>query len=229
MSETTGGGESGIRASDAERDATVQRLSAATGDGRLTLEEFSQRMEQATAARTRAELDSLVTDLPADTPATAVTKASTVTGVSAPAPASWHVSPIGGLTIRGPWRIERHVIGISVIGGMTVDLSQAQLAAPEVTLTDVSLIGGARVNIPPGIRVQVSGFSLVGGTTIDGGPEPGPGAPIVRIRSFSIIGGTHISRRAPSQQAPLSRHDRQSRQDRWERRAERRHRRRDRF
>ena len=52
MGETTGDDESaaGIRASDAERDATVERLSAATGDGRLTLEEFSQRMERATAA-----------------------------------------------------------------------------------------------------------------------------------------------------------------------------------
>ena len=56
----------GIRASDAERDATVERLSRAAGDGRLTLEEFSQRMEQATAAKTRAELDRLVTDLPAE-------------------------------------------------------------------------------------------------------------------------------------------------------------------
>jgi len=52
MGETMGDDESvaGIRASDAERDATVERLSAATGDGRLTLEEFSQRMERATAA-----------------------------------------------------------------------------------------------------------------------------------------------------------------------------------
>jgi Domain of unknown function (DUF1707) len=68
MGETMGDDESaaGIRASDAERDATVDRLSAATGDGRLTLEEFSRRMERATAARTRADLDRLVADLPAD-------------------------------------------------------------------------------------------------------------------------------------------------------------------
>ena len=50
----------------AERDATVERLSTASGEGRLTLEEFSQRMERATTARTRAELDHLVADLPAD-------------------------------------------------------------------------------------------------------------------------------------------------------------------
>ena len=56
MSGTTGDGEpaESIRASDAERDAAVERLSAATGEGRLALEEFSQRMERATAARTRA-------------------------------------------------------------------------------------------------------------------------------------------------------------------------------
>jgi DUF1707 SHOCT-like domain len=53
MGGTTGDGEpdAGIRASDAERDATIERLSAATGDGRLTLQEFSQRMERATPAR----------------------------------------------------------------------------------------------------------------------------------------------------------------------------------
>ena len=68
MSGTTDDDEpaAGIRASDAERDATIERLSAATGDGRLTLEEFSQRMERATTAKTRAELDGLVADLPTD-------------------------------------------------------------------------------------------------------------------------------------------------------------------
>ena len=68
MGETTGGDQpaGGIRASDAERDATVERLSRAAGDGRLTLEEFSQRMEQATAAKIRADPDRLVAGLPAE-------------------------------------------------------------------------------------------------------------------------------------------------------------------
>jgi Domain of unknown function (DUF1707) len=50
MGGTTGDGEpdAGIRASDAERDATIERLSAATGDGRLTLQEFSQRISART-------------------------------------------------------------------------------------------------------------------------------------------------------------------------------------
>ena len=56
---------------------------------------------------------------------------------------------------------------MSSVGGTRLDLSQAQLAAPEVTLTKVSLVGGTRITVPPGIRVVTSGFSLVGGTRVD--------------------------------------------------------------
>jgi hypothetical protein len=191
MGETTGGDESaaGIRASDAERDATVERLSAATGDGRLTLEEFSQRMERATAARIRADLDRLAAGLPADA---AAAGSAVTSGTSAPP--SWHISPVGGLRINGPWRMDRHVIVVSIVGGARLDLSEAQLAAAEVTLTKVSLVGGTRVTVPPGVRVEVSGFRLIGGTRVEGGPEPGPGAPTVTIRAFSLVGGVRIYR-----------------------------------
>ena len=225
MDANTGDSEpvAGIRASDAERDATLQRLSAATGDGRLTLEEFSQRMDRATTAKTRAELDRLVTDLPTD-----ATAASGAVAERSPARTSWHVSPIGGLSVSGPWRMERSVIVVSLIGGADLDLSQAQLAAPEVTLTKVSLLGGVSIGVPPGIRVNASGFSLIGGTSVDAGPEPGPGAPTIHIRAFSLIGGTRIHRAGPASQregpAEGSRLDwrSQRRADRYEWRAQRR-------
>jgi hypothetical protein len=203
MSETPGGGEpdAGVRASDAERDATIERLSAATGDGRLTLEEFSQRMEQASSARTRAELERLVFDLPADAGGTP----GAVAVPGAAGPATWHVSPIGGLTVRGPWRMDRHVIVVSLIGAADLDLSRAELAAPEVTLTHVSLLGGVRITVPPGVRVDRSGFSLIGGTRIGGGPEPGPGAPTIHIRAFSLLGGVEIDRGRPAGYTPAGR------------------------
>lgn len=202
MSETPGGGEpdAGVRASDAERDATIERLSAATGDGRLTLEEFSQRMDQASSARTRAELDRLVADLPADAGGTPSAVAQQGAG-----PAKWHVSPIGGLTVRGPWRMDRHVVVVSIIGGAELDLRQAELAAPEVTLTQVSILGGVHITVPPGVRVDRSGFNLIGGTRVGGGPEPGPGAPTIHIRAFSLLGGVEIHRARPAGSTPAGR------------------------
>ena len=49
-------GGSPLRASDAERDRTVEALAAASAEGRLTLDEYSQRSEAALAARTLGDL-----------------------------------------------------------------------------------------------------------------------------------------------------------------------------
>ena len=58
-----------LRASDAERRATVEVLQDAVARGLLTPEEGSDRMATAFAARHRDELPSLTADLPARTPA----------------------------------------------------------------------------------------------------------------------------------------------------------------
>lgn len=54
------------RIGDAERDAAVEQLQAHTSAGRLTEDEFEQRMSAALSAKTQADLDQLFTDLPAD-------------------------------------------------------------------------------------------------------------------------------------------------------------------
>ena len=94
----------------------------------------------------------------------------------------------------GPWRMGRHVIVITLVGGARLDLSQAELAAPDVTLTKLSLVGGVRARIPYGIRVDASGVSLIGGTQVEGAPDPGPGAPTIHIRAYSLVGGIRIRR-----------------------------------
>jgi hypothetical protein len=53
-----------MRASDQERENVVDVLRNAYADGRLTLEEFSERTSGAYAARTWAELRELTGDLP---------------------------------------------------------------------------------------------------------------------------------------------------------------------
>jgi hypothetical protein len=55
-----------LRASDADRERTVEQLRRHHADGRLDLEEFSERTDRAYAAKTMAELDELVVDLPRD-------------------------------------------------------------------------------------------------------------------------------------------------------------------
>jgi hypothetical protein len=53
-----------LRASDAEREHAVQQLNVADSEGRVSDEEFGQRVSDALVARTRADLARLVADLP---------------------------------------------------------------------------------------------------------------------------------------------------------------------
>ena len=53
-----------LRASDAERERTVQVLREHALAGRLTVEELEERCERAYGARIRGELDALLGDLP---------------------------------------------------------------------------------------------------------------------------------------------------------------------
>lgn len=54
-----------LRAADSDRQFVAERLQAALNEGRLTLSEYDERLEQTYAARTYGELDRLLDDLPA--------------------------------------------------------------------------------------------------------------------------------------------------------------------
>ena len=58
-------GDPRIRASDADRDRVAALLREHHAAGRLTAEEFHERMDAALNARTLGELDELMADLPA--------------------------------------------------------------------------------------------------------------------------------------------------------------------
>ena len=59
-----------LRACDADRDRVVEHLNVAYSEGRLSKDEYDGRLESALSARTYADLDQLVTDLPVPRPTT---------------------------------------------------------------------------------------------------------------------------------------------------------------
>lgn len=56
-----------MRVGDADREATAAELREHYASGRLTLEELNQRLDQALAAKTRADLTACMRDLPPST------------------------------------------------------------------------------------------------------------------------------------------------------------------
>lgn len=178
--------EPAVRASDAEREQVVAQLRDATAEGRLTLDEFSQRVEAAYAAKTHDALGSLTTDLPATTPAEPASRRR---------PRSFTVSIFGGINRKGRWRVARRHWVVSIFGGSDLDLREASLEGGEATIAVVDLFGGTDLYVPDGIEVDFNGFGIFGGADEHGGDlPPRPGAPLLRVRAISVFGGTDVWR-----------------------------------
>jgi hypothetical protein len=177
------------RVSDAEREAVVARLSAATGEGRLTLAEFGERAGQAYAARTRGELVRLVDDLPA-----ARAGAPVPVGDERPRRVS-RVTPIGSVKREGRWRLDRDTEVGTVVGSVKLDLRRAEIAAPEVELRVRTVVGSVKVWVPRGVTVEVEGASFLGSRQVHEDSAGGFGeAPVLRLRVDTVVGSVKVYR-----------------------------------
>jgi hypothetical protein len=176
-------GELEKRASDTEREQVVVRLRDASAEGRLTLEELADRTALAYEARSHAELERVVADLPV---------------ASEPLrrkPVRWTIVAIGDAKRRGRWRVAERTRVLVGIGDVELDLREAQLAAQDLTLTIMLGIGDVTVIVPRHVEVELTGLVLIGGKHERGSEEPVPGAPLVRVRVVGFVGEVKVDRR----------------------------------
>ena len=181
-----------LRVSDAERDATLGMLGEHAAVGRLTLDELEERSGRALAAKTRGELATLTSDLPKEggqaQPAPTRTKK----------PVRWMIAVMGGSHRRGRFRAVGRINAVAIMGGDEIDLRDAEIEGGELTLNLVSIMGGANLYVPDSIEVEVGGFSLMGGHEDIGRQRmPRPGAPVIRVQAYNLMGGVTIYRVPP--------------------------------
>lgn len=166
-----------------DRAAAVRRIAAQAAGGGLTLEEYAERVTAVEQAANGEEVDAAVAGLPEESGASAASH-------------RWLVGIFGGTEQRGRWRLSRHLWILAVFGGAKLDLGQAEPEAPESVITVIALFGGAELLAPPGVPIQFSGFSFLGGRSDERGGGPGlPGAPLIRVRAFAILGGVAVKER----------------------------------
>jgi hypothetical protein len=138
-----------LRASDADRERVVSLLAEAVGDGRLTLEEHAQRVEEANAARTLGELAGLTTDL--------VTAEAQPLRLDGARPV---VALFSSQRREGRWVVPERLPVTAIFSEALLDFREALLQANRVTIYATVIGGRLRLLVPDGVQVEVTGTGV---------------------------------------------------------------------
>jgi hypothetical protein len=140
-----------VRMSDADREAVAERLRKAVGEGRLTLDEFEQRVSGVLAARTFGDVEPFVADLPGG-PA------------SPPAPEQAELrTTAASLKRRGRWVVPRRLRVTAWAGSVKLDFTEALIAHHLVEIELNVSAGSTVLVLPPGASVDIDSVEMVAG------------------------------------------------------------------
>jgi hypothetical protein len=183
-------GPSQLRASHEDRDAVIEVLRVAAGDGRLTAEELDERLELAFNARTYGELARLTSDLPAG--------AAPVPSVIAPAVPVTPKDVVridcrsGEAVKNGPWVVPKRIELKVTSGHVKLDLTQAVITHPVLDIDADVRSGTLRIITKPGVAVDTDDVTVRSGHIKVRAPW-GPDVPVkLQINLTGRVGSGHI-------------------------------------
>lgn len=186
-----------LRASDADRERVARILHDAMAEGRLTLAELDERLQQTYAAKTLGDLVPMTADLPITaaaalpTPAPAPVPSQRIGGMATSQNA---FAMLGGFSRTGQWVVPRYFTAFVFMGGGEIDLTQARFAEAEATIHVVAFMGGVEVIVPDDITVRVTGIGVMGAFEHRNMPDGPVGGPVLTVTGFAFMGGVDVRR-----------------------------------
>lgn len=184
------------------REQVIARLSECYAGDILDVDELDRRLDLAHAARTVAELDTLVADLAAPAQSTALVPAGP-TAIDDPNRADKKKLRVvmSAIERRSRWLVPRHLDVRVFWGAAELDFRDASLA-PGVTVLDVRITMGALdLILPPQLAVDVDVSSFAGAVeerhrvSVD----PDPSRPLLRVVGKVRMGSLAITTRLPGE------------------------------
>jgi hypothetical protein len=199
--------------SDADRGRFADVIGDAYAEGRLTREEYEDRLSTTMSARTVADLVPVLEGLPPAVAADALAPLVTI-GNPAPGPAkdpatttNWWpaaggtassssvVAIFGGATRKGEWVVPAQLTAFAMFGGVELDLTRASFAQAESEIVAVAVMGGVEITVPDGLTVHVDGVGIFGGFDQKAEGPGEPGAPVLRVKGAALFGGVEVKRK----------------------------------
>ena len=172
--------------SDVDREQTVAWLQEHLLAGRLTLEEFSERVEHAYGARARGDLVEIESGLPSTGALAATGSRRRATRLTAGLFA--HVVKAGRLKLR------RWTVAGGAFCDVDLDLRQAEIQGRRTALTVFVGFGNVDVYVPENVNVTVTGLAVAGHRREWGEDVARPHSPELSVRVVSLFGTVDVWR-----------------------------------
>ena len=177
--------DASLRASDADREQALVALREHLVAGRLTLEEFCERVDAALRARATGELARLHDDLP---------EALIEPAGSRRRPARFTAALLGHVVRRGRFRLRRWAFAASAFGDLDFDLRDATVDEGQAAVNVLAAFGNVDVYVPEGVNVDVGGLTVFGHCR-DWGRDAGqPDATSIHVRVLGFAGTIDVWR-----------------------------------
>jgi hypothetical protein len=177
-------GADDLRASDDDRERQAEIIRQAASEGRLTLTELDERLEQVYSAKTYAELAVVTRDLPGGE-------------VARHAPSSGGVVPgsvrevhafFSEQKIKGQWMAPRHLTVRAILGSVKLDFTEASMPQEVVIDTQV-VLGEIQLIVPEDVAVELEpGTTILGERNSKVSTARTPGTPVIKIRGTVFLG-----------------------------------------
>jgi hypothetical protein len=205
-----------MRASDADRERVAGILRDAYAEGRLTREEYDDRLTVVYQAATYGDFVPVMADLPVPPGTIAIPFTS---GVEVPRPADPNapivrtgvsvdtlnaVAIFGEVKRHGAWTVPAEFSATCIFGGGELDFTEAILTSRETILTSVCLFGGLEVIVPEGIIVRNEAVGIFGGVSLPKEIVAPPDAPVLVVRGAAIFGGIDVKRPKSSRRGRIT-------------------------
>ena len=184
-----------MRVSDSDREQAANVLREAASHGRITMNELDERLELAYTAKTYADLAAVTRDLPGPAQAPGPVQPAMAGRIGGTPRSTFSVAVLSGARRTGRWVVPRTYVGVAVMGGIELDLREAQFSEPEVTIHAYAIMGGIEITVPEDVDVDVSGFAFMGGFDHNASGPGAPRAPRVRVLGFALMGGVDVRRK----------------------------------
>ncbi len=179
-----------LRVSDREREEVVEVLGKAVTEGRITLDEYTERAGAAHASQTRGELARLTTDLP-DAPGRTLGRS---TGALAPTPEKL-MAVFGNEVRKGTWTAPELIEARAIFGDCRIELHEAELSARVIRIDADAIFGNVTVVVPEGTDVRLTGSAVFGNKKSKLTGPVTPGSPVIEVTCRAIFGDVTV--RAP--------------------------------